>query len=109
MSLAIKITSGVLWHLAEQICARGLTAVVTLFLAYFLTPEDFGLVAMMAVFIAIASSMMDSGLKQALIRLPEAGQDYLSTAFYANLILGSLSYLLIFLSAPLIASFYAEP
>lgn len=81
---------------------------VTLILAYFLSPEDFGLVAMMAVFIGIAMSLMDSGFRQALIRIPDATQLDFNTAFYANIVLGIISYGLLFLAAPLIAGFYDE-
>lgn len=64
---------------------------------------------MMAVFLAIAESIMDSGFKQALIRLQGATQADFNTAFYANLGLGAIAYLLLFFSAPFIAGFYHEP
>jgi O-antigen/teichoic acid export membrane protein len=107
-TLTHKTTTGILWTLAEQFAVRGVTVLVTLVLAWFLSPEDFGLVAMMAVFIAIATSLMDSGFKQALIRLPEARSEDFNTAFYANLLLGGIAYCLLFLAAPLIADFYSE-
>lgn len=107
-SLSQKTLVGVTWNLAEQFAVRGITVMVTLLLAYFLSPEDFGLVAMMAVFISIASSLMDSGFKQALIRLPDARQVDFNTAFYANILLGLVAYLLLFLTAPLISGFYGE-
>jgi len=108
VSLAKKTTVGVLWNFAEQISRRGIQVAVTLLLAYFLTPEDFGLVAMMAIFIALGSSLMDSGFTQALIRLKGARQVDFDTAFYANIILGLVSYLILFVSAPYIAEFYNE-
>lgn len=64
---------------------------------------------MMAVFLAIASSLMDSGFKQALIRIQDATQADFNTAFYANLGLGAIAYSLLFFSALLIAGFYQEP
>ena len=63
---------------------------------------------MMAVFLAVAQSLMNSGFKQALIRFKDARQVDFNTAFYANLSLGVFSYLLLFLAAPLIADFYDE-
>lgn len=107
-TLREKTLTGVAWNLGEQFAVKGISVLVTLLLAYFLSPEDFGLVAMMAVFISIASSLMDSGFKQALIRLPEARQVDLNTAFYANIILGLVAYSLLFFIAPLISDFYAE-
>lgn len=109
MSLAKKTIVGVLWNFAEQLGRRGIQVAVTLLLAYFLTPEDFGLLAMLAVFIALGTSLMDSGFKQALIRLKGATQVDFDTAFYANIVLGIVSYILLFISAPYIANFYTEP
>lgn len=109
MSLANKTTAGIVWNFVEQLARRGITVAVTLLLAYFLTPEDFGLVAMMAVFLALGASLMDSGFRQALIRLKDATQIDFNTGFYANITLGLLAYAILFLSAPWIASFYQEP
>jgi O-antigen/teichoic acid export membrane protein len=108
MSLANKTTTGILWNFTEQLSMRGIGIVVSLLLARFLVPADFGLVAMMAVFIAVAGNLMDSGFKQALIRKQDASQVDFSTAFYTNLALGGFAYLLLFSTAPFIAGFYEE-
>lgn len=104
-----KVSIGIIWNFAEQLSKKGIGLITTLLLAFFLTPEDYGLVAMMAVFIAIASSLMDSGFKQALIRLPDAAQRDYSTAFFANLGLGLVAYGVLFAAAPSIAGFYEQP
>lgn len=109
MSLTHKTTIGVLWNFAEQLGRRGISVVITLLLARFLAPEDFGLIAMMAVFLTVGSSLMDSGFAQALIRMQNAKQVDFNTAFYANLVLGALAYALLFMAAPYIATFYDEP
>lgn len=108
MSLAKKTSSGILWNFFEQLARRGIGVFVTLMLAYFLTPEAYGLVAMMAVFLALGSSIMQSGFNQALIRMPQVTQTNYNTAFFANIGLGLFAYLLLFLSAPHIAEFYEE-
>jgi O-antigen/teichoic acid export membrane protein len=108
MTLAQKTITGIIWNFLEQIGRRGIGVIITLLLARFLAPEDYGLVAMMAVFLAIAQSLMDSGFKQALIRLQGAAQIDFNTAFFANIFLGIISYVLLFLSAPFIAQFYDE-
>ena len=64
MTLAQKTITGIIWNFAEQIGQRGIGVVLTLLLARFLVPADYGLVAMMAVFLAVATSLMDSGFKQ---------------------------------------------
>ncbi|NWO07483.1 MAG: lipopolysaccharide biosynthesis protein [Alteromonadaceae bacterium] len=109
MSLTARTTSGVLWNFSQQIATRGVGIIVTLLLARFLVPEDFGLVAMMAVFLALGTSLMDSGFREALIRLETITQEDYATAFYANLVLGLISYGILFAAAPLIADFYDEP
>lgn len=109
MTLTQKTTIGIIWNFTDQLAKKGIGVVITLLLARFLVPADFGLVAMMAVFLAVATSLMDSGLRQALIRLQNAEQVDFSTAFYANLCLGLLAYIVLFAVAPLISAFYEEP
>lgn len=108
MSLARKTSIGVIWSFGEQFARRGVGVIVTLLLARFLVPEDFGLVAMITVFLALGQSLMDSGFRQALIRLPEITETDYSTAFYANITLGLVSYGILFAAAPAIAAFYEE-
>tara|TARA_Y100001001_G_scaffold148418_1_gene157351 strand:+ start:7851 stop:9314 length:1464 start_codon:yes stop_codon:yes gene_type:complete len=109
MSLTAKTTNGVLWNFAEQLSRRGVGILVTLLLARFLVPEDFGLVAMMSVFLALGSSLMESGFREALIRLQSVTQEDYATAFYANILLGLISYGVLFATSPSIAAFYEEP
>lgn len=106
--LKSRTITGVFWSFLEQLSKRGISIIVTLLLARLLIPEDFGLLAMMAVFVTVASALMDSGIKQAVIRKKDATQDDFNTAFYTNLALGAFSYLILFLAAPLIADFYDE-
>lgn len=108
MAFADRTITGVIWSFADQLGRRGISVIVTLLLARFLTPEDFGIMAMMAVFIAIANSLMDSGFKQALIRKQDADQKDFNTAFFANLLLASVAYLILYLAAPWVADFYNE-
>ncbi|WP_051146559.1 lipopolysaccharide biosynthesis protein [Marinobacter daepoensis] len=109
MSLSARTATGIVWNFSQQLATRGVGILVTLLLARFLVPEDFGLVAMMAVFLALGSSLMDSGFREALIRQENITQEDYATAFYANLLLGLVSYGALFLAAPAIAGFYEEP
>lgn len=104
-----KTVVGVVWSFCEQLLRRGISILVTLLLARFLVPEDFGLLAMMTVFIAIATALMDSGIKQAVIRKLNPDDAYFSTAFYANIVLGIIAYILLYIASPFIADFYDEP
>lgn len=109
MSLAKRTVTGIFWNFSEQIGRRGVNVLVTLLLARFLVPEDFGLVAIISVIVAIASGLMESGFKQALIRMKDAALVDYNTAFFANLGLGMLSYGIIFSLAPMVARYFEEP
>ena len=78
-------------------------------MARILTPEDYGLVGMLTIFIAVSQSLIDSGFSQALIRKQDRSEIDNSTVFYFNIGVGAILYLILFFSAPLIASFYNEP
>ncbi len=109
LSLGQATARGVFWNFLELTGRQGIGILVTLLLARFLSPADFGLVAMLSVFFAIANALMDAGFRQALIRKKDATPADYSTMFYTNLALGLLSYGLLFISSPAIASFYKEP
>ncbi|MFT6986928.1 MAG: O-antigen/teichoic acid export membrane protein [Psychromonas sp.] len=108
-NLESKTTSGVFWSFCERFLSKGIGVITTLFLAWFLVPEDYALIAMLAVFISLSSVLVDAGLGQALIRKLEVSELELNTVFYTNLVLSGLIYLICYFAAPLISEFYAEP
>lgn len=104
-----KTIIGTVWNFSEQLFNRGLNVLITIMLAWFLLPKEYGLIAMMAVFLALSSALIDAGFSQALIRKQDvSSQDY-STAFYANIILSVLIYLTLYGCAPFISRFYSQP
>lgn len=108
-SLKAATTSGVIWSFTELILRKGVATLTTLVLAWFLTPEDFGLLAMITVFLAFADVLVDAGFSQSLIRKESLTQRELSTAFIANITIAALAYWLLFFCAPYIALFYEQP
>ncbi len=104
-----RTATGVIWKFLETLAKRGVGIIVTLLLARFLVPDDFGLIAMMAVFLGLAGQLMDSGFTEALIQKKNVNDIDFNTAFYTNLIFGLISYGLLFTSAPFIADYYQEP
>ncbi|EQD37149.1 capsular polysaccharide repeat unit transporter, partial [mine drainage metagenome] len=104
-----KLTTGVFWSFAEQFGRRGITVVVTVLLAHYIAPHNFGLISVLAVVIAFANVFMDAGIKEAIIRLREPSLLDLDTAFYANLIFSVIACFIILMSAPYISEFYSEP
>ncbi|MDE6113929.1 MAG: lipopolysaccharide biosynthesis protein [Muribaculum sp.] len=108
-SLKHKTFKGTIWSTLERFSVQGIAFVVMIIMARILTPDDYGLVGMLAVFIAVSQSLVDSGFSQALIRKQDRSETDNSTVFYFNIGVGIVLYLVLFLSAPLIARFYNEP
>lgn len=108
-SLKHKTLRGTVWSSVERFSVQGIAFVVMVIMARVLTPDDYGLVGMLTVFIAVSQSLVDSGFSQALIRKQERSELDNSTVFYFNIAVGAILYLILFLSAPLIAKFYDEP
>lgn len=108
-SLKNKTARGIIWSSVERFSVQGIQFLVMIIMARLLTPEDYGLVGMLTVFIAVSQSLIDSGFSQALIRKQDRTETDNSTVFYFNLAIGLFLYALLFLAAPLIADFYDEP
>ena len=100
---------GVFWSFFEQFLSKGLNALTTLVLAWFLVPEDYALVAMLTVFIALSSSLVGGGFSQAIIRKPKISQTELSTVFWVNIILSIFIYNIIYIISPYVSIFYQKP
>ena len=108
MSLKEKSISSMLWALAERFGTQGTSFIVSIILTRVLLPADFGLIGMIAIFMTMGYSLIDSGLSSSLIRTKNASQIDYSTVFFINIIGSLLIYALIYLTAPLIAKFYNQ-
>jgi len=108
MSLKKQAISGLLWTFTQQFSVRGINVIVGVILARILMPSAFGLIGMLAVFVAIGNSLMDSGMTSSLIRTHGANQEDYSTVFFVNLLFSIVLYVVIYFCAPLIASFYDQ-
>lgn len=101
-----KAVKGVAWSAIERFSVQGVQFLVSIILARLLTPNDFGLVAIVIVFSSIFQTINESGFNTALVhKLDRDELDY-STAFVTNLMIGIASYGLLFFVAPWIATFY---
>ena len=108
-SLTRKTIKTVSWSAIERFSVQAMQFVITVILARIVAPSEFGLIAMLAVFIAIAQSFVDSGFSSALIQKKDRTEIDFSTVFYFNICISFLAYLILFLSSPYIAKFYREP
>ena len=108
-SLGRKTVRGVIWSGVERFSTQFIHFLVTIILARMLTPDDFGLIGMLLVFIAVSQSLIDSGFSLALIRKQNRNDLDNSTVFYFNVVTSLFVYLLLYAIAPWVASFFNEP
>ena len=108
-SLKQKTISGVLWSCVERFSVQGIQFVIMVIMARILLPSDYGMIGMLAIFIAIAQTLIDSGFSNALIQKKDRSEIDYSTVFYFNIAVGIVLYFILFFSSPLIARFYNTP
>ena len=101
--------TGIFWSFSDSIATQLAQFVVGLILARILSPEEFGLVGMITVFLAISQSLADGGFGEALIRKKDASDSDYSTVFYFNLLASIVIFSLFYLFSPAIARFYRQP
>lgn len=106
MSLKNKVVFGALWSFAERISSQAVSFIVSIILARLLAPEAFGAVALVLVFVNVVNVFALGGFGNSLIQKKDADNIDFSTVFWFNLAFSSILYLLIYVSAPLISSFY---
>lgn len=104
-----KTVKSMIWNALDSFSIQGVQFLVMLFMARLLSPGDYGLVGMAAIFIAVSNSLIDSGFSQALIRKQERTEVDKSTVFYFNIVVSVLLYSITFVCAPLVADFYKMP
>lgn len=108
-SLKQKTTKGLFWSSVERFSNQGMSFFFSVILARMLAPSDFGIIAMITIFFAVAQSFVDSGFSNALVRKTDRREEDFSTCFYFNIGVGIIAYIVLFLIAPLVASFYNQP
>lgn len=108
-SLRQKTIRGVLWSAIDRFSSQGIEFVISVILARLLTPNDYGIIAMLTIFISISQAFVDSGFSSAIVQKRNRTELDLSTALYSNIVIGLVFYLVLFFCSPLIAKFYNEP
>ena len=108
-SLKKQTKKGLYWKFAEQFSNYGVQFIIGIFMARLLSPSDYGITALPAVFMAVAGIFVNGGFGQALVRKPDLKEEDLSTAFIYSMVIGCLCYIILFFLSPLIAEFYNTP
>ena len=106
--LRSKVFSGLVWSFSEQFISQIVSFLLSVVLARLLLPEEYGTVTMVLVFINIANVFVTNGFGEALIQKKNSTEDDFSTIFYCSVFVSLLLYLVLYLAAPMIASFYSS-
>ena len=97
------------WKLFEQGGTAIVSLVIQVVLAHLISPERFGELAIMLVFVNVGNVIVQSGLNTAIIQSPDATERDYSTVFWMSLAMSIVSYAIVFFAAPAVADFYAMP
>ena len=103
------VMSNFIWRFFERSGAQIVQLVVSIVLARLLSPTDYGIIALINVFISILNVFVNCGLSSALIQKKNADDTDFSTVFYAQMLFCIIIYMGLFISAPYIATFYEIP
>lgn len=103
-----ETAKGVIWSGVDRIANGGVILLANIILARLLTPNDFGLLAIISIFVQISQTFIDSGFSNALIQKNDRSQADYSTVFFFNLAISIGFYLILFFCAPLISHFFEE-
>lgn len=105
-SIKNKAIRGVAWSAVEKFARQGLMVFFSILIARQLSPADYGLVAMLTIFLVVAQIFVDSGFVEALIQKRDRTEVDFSTTFWFNIGVAAAIYGVLFLLSPLIAGFY---
>ena len=100
------VISSMLWKLLERFSTQIVSFVISIILARILSPNEYGIIAILIIFINFANVIIDGGLNTALVQKKNADRIDFSTIFWFSLLLSVVFYLILFFSSPLIAKFY---
>ncbi|EXJ23324.1 Lipopolysaccharide biosynthesis protein WzxC [Alkalibacterium sp. AK22] len=104
-----RVLTSLLWKLLERSGTQGIQFIVQIILARLLSPEEYGIIAIVMVFILLANVFVQSGFSTALIQKKDADEVDFSSVMYLSLVIAVVLYGIIFVTAPFIASFYTQP
>ena len=98
-----------MWSSIDRFTAKGISFVFSMLIARMLLPSDYGVIAMLGIFMAVSQCFIDSGFGTALVRKNDRTEEDFCTVFYFNIAVACIGYALLFFASPYIASFYNLP
>lgn len=105
-SLKSKTVKGLGWSALDNVTKMGVTFIVSIILARLLSPDEYGLIGILSIFISVFNAIVDGGFTNALIRKKDITDIDYSTVFYINLVLSVFMALALYLCAGPIANFF---
>jgi teichuronic acid exporter len=108
-NLKKKTIAGMSWSSIDNLSNTGIGFIVGIVLANVLSPEQFGIIGLITIFIAVSNSIVDSGFSNALIRKTDATNTDYNTVFHFNFLLGIVLYIVLYFCAPAISQFFEKP
>ena len=108
-SLKKQAFVGVGWNAIGSYSTQGVNFILQIILARLLSPSDYGIIAMMAIFLQVAAVFVDSGFGKALVQKKDCEEKDYSTVFYYNLAVSIAIYIILFAISPFVARFYDIP
>lgn len=100
---------GIVWSGIERFSVQGSQFFLGLIVARLVSPSDYGMIGMLAIFISLSQAIADGGFSQALLQKKHPDENDYNTVFYINFLISLFIYVLLFLVSPYIASFYETP
>src|SRR3712207_5576121 len=108
-TLKEKAARGLFWGAVSNLLTQLISAVIGFYLGRILVPAEYGLVAMLAIFSAVAGVLQESGFTAALTNLKEVTHRDYNAVFWFSTLMSCTLYAVLFFCAPLIADFYGQP
>lgn len=108
-SLKGRAVRGVVWSAVERFSVQGIQFVLSIIIARLVTPSEYGLIAMLGIFMAIGQAFIDGGFSNALVQKKERTETDFSTVFLFNIFFAIFIYGILWFSSSFIASFYNVP
>lgn len=105
-NLKRKVLSGLVWTFSERVMAQAVSFIISLILARLLSPNEYGVIAIVMIFINIANIFVENGFGESLVQKNDTDETDFSTMFYCSLTFSIILYVLLCIIAPFIAKFY---
>lgn len=108
-NLKSTVITSLFWKFLQTCGTSGVAFIISIILARLLLPEDFGIIALITVFIAVSNIFIQSGFSTALIQNKDVTDVDYSSVFFVTLGIATLMYAILFIASPLVAVFYNQP